>query len=112
MIVQCNDVKDVKVFLIKGHLTAGTCKIFSSELDKYIDESTRKVILDCSELDYIDSTGLGVMVKFYKNVTANGGNYVLAALQDKPRLVFEITRANRVFNIFKTVDEALRALDN
>ena len=70
------------------------------------------MILDCSELDYIDSTGLGVMVKFYKNVTANGGNYVLAALQDKPRLVFEITRANRVFNIFKTVDEALKALDN
>lgn len=57
-------------------------------------------------MDYIDSTGLGVVVRFFKEFTAQGGKFALASLQPKPKLVFEITRAYKIFDIFDSADLA------
>lgn len=99
------------VVSVEGRLTASTEGLFKSEMSGLLTKSA-KIVFDCSTLEYLDSTGLGLIVRFYKDVKARGGKMALAVLQPKPKLVFEITRANKIFDIFDSLDAAIEFLKN
>ena len=95
---------------IVGPLTAAT----SDELRRnfwpwYPQSGAQNVVLDLGGMDVMDSTGLGTLIGALKLVGEKGHDIKIAALQKRPRLVFEITRSYKVFEIFDTVDEALNA---
>ena len=64
------------------------------------------VLFDLSKMAHIDSSGLGMLVQVLQKVKAGGGKVVLAALQPGPKIVFDITKVNRVFEIVPTVEDA------
>jgi anti-sigma B factor antagonist len=59
----------------------------------------RKIILDCSEVDYISSAALNKLIIFLKKVTASGGRLTLCGLTPTVSEVFAVTRLNQKFNI-------------
>lgn len=93
----------------EGRLTVGTAEAFKKELDGFSAKAV-KIVLDCSKMEYIDSTGLGVVVRFFKDFTGRGGKFAISSLQPKPKLVFEITRAYKIFDIFDTTPAAIDSL--
>lgn len=103
------EIDGVLVIGIEGRLTAGSDGLFKSEMTGRMTKSD-KIVFDCSALEYIDSTGLGLIVRFYKDFTNGGGKFALAALQSKPKLVFEITRASKIFDLFDAVESAVEFL--
>jgi anti-sigma B factor antagonist len=95
---------------IKGALLAGNADGFRQQFDPWFGQAgCRHVVADLSELEVLDSTGLGHLIASLKRVSEKGGDLKLAGLQKRVRLVFEITRTYRVFEIFDTVEEALQA---
>lgn len=60
-------------------------------------------------MTHIDSSGLGLLVRALQKARAAGGEVRLACLQAHPRIVFDITKVFRVFEIFDTVEEARKA---
>lgn len=64
------------------------------------------VLFDLSNMVHIDSSGLGVLVQVLQKAKASGGKVVLAALQPAPKIVFDITKVSRVFEIVPTVEDA------
>ena len=64
------------------------------------------VLFDLSRMVHIDSSGLGVLVQILQKAKAGGGKVVLAALQPGPKIVFDITKVSRVFEIVPTVEDA------
>jgi len=64
------------------------------------------VVFDLSKMTHIDSSGIGVLVQVLQKAKAHGGTVTLAALQEGPRLAFEITKVNRVFRIVEKVEDA------
>ena len=64
------------------------------------------VLFDLSNMVHIDSSGLGVLVQVLQKAKAGGGKVVLAALQPGPKIVFDITKVSRVFEIVPTVADA------
>ena len=64
------------------------------------------VLFDLREMVHIDSSGLGVLVQVLQKAKAGGGKVVLAALQSGPKIVFDITKVSRVFEIVPTVEDA------
>ena len=64
------------------------------------------VLFDLSRMVHIDSSGLGMLVQVLQKVKAGGGKVVLAALQPGPKIVFDITKVSRVFDIVSTVADA------
>lgn len=64
------------------------------------------VVFDLEKMAHIDSSGIGVLVQVLQKAKAHGGHVVLAGLQAGPRLVFEITKVNRVFEIVDRVEDA------
>jgi len=64
------------------------------------------LVLDLSGLDFIDSTGLGVLVGALRRVRAGGGDLRVAAPQPGIARVFSVTGLDRVFGVFPSVDDA------
>lgn len=73
-------------------------------------EPGKKLVLDLSELDYIDSGHLGALVRCYKQVSEAGGRVVFCGLKPAVRETFLVTRLDRVLKIATTRSEAIRVL--
>ncbi|HWR01755.1 MAG TPA: STAS domain-containing protein [Chlorobaculum sp.] len=77
-------------------------KTFSSWL-----KQTRFLVLDCSALDFLDSSGLGAIVGCLRKTLEKEGELKLAGLNAKVAMVFELTQAERLFSIFVNTGDAL-----
>jgi anti-sigma B factor antagonist len=75
------------------------------------NSTTKNVVIDLKEVPMIDSAGLGVLIATLKQVRERGGDLKLAGMQKRVRLVFEITRTQRIFTISETVKEAIRSFE-
>ena len=90
---------------IEGRLVAAVAPALREELLSKMDDGTN-VLFDLSHMVHIDSSGLGVLVQILQKAKAGGGRVVLAALQSGPKIVFDITKVSRVFEIVPTVADA------
>ena len=75
----------------------------------WINQGNRRIVLDLSEVDFIDSSGLGAIVSSLKTL-GNDGDLVICGIRETVMGLFKITRMNRVFQIFATESEAIEAL--
>ena len=110
MVVNCSKVKGIGIVQVGAPLTAATVDSFREQLLNWqeAERDVRNYIIDLEKVDFMDSAGLGTLIAMLKRVTERGGDMKIACLQKKPRMVFEITRAYKVFEIYDTVDEALK----
>ena len=90
---------------IEGRFVAAVAPDLREEVSAKISDGTN-VLFDLGKMVHIDSSGLGVLVQVLQKVKAGGGKVILAALQSAPRIVFDITKVSRVFEIVPTVADA------
>ena len=106
------DIRDGRgVACLHGPLTAASAEAFREKFLRWVEDAAavRYFVLDLGEVEFLDSTGLGALVALLTRVTARGGDLRLARMPKKVRMIFEITRAHRIFEIFETVEEALES---
>lgn len=81
----------------------------SAELKEYILNSIKQgevnIIVQLGQVRFIDSSGLGALLAGFKNAERKSGKLVLANLQPQVMSMFELTRLNRVFEIYADVEE-------
>jgi len=90
---------------VDGRLVAAIAPNLREEILEKMNDGTN-VLFDLSRMVHIDSSGLGVLVQILQKAKAGGGKVVLAALQSGPKIVFDITKVSRVFEIVPTVADA------
>ena len=75
--------------------------ILTGFLSGYIDTATanRAIEIDCSQLDYISSSGLRLLLSLRKQVAADGGSLVIKNINDEIRKVFTLTGFFKLFDI-------------
>lgn len=100
----------VGIIEISGRLDAYNAPELRALYDSISDQATN-FIMDMGDCEFIDSTGLGTIVACLKSASQGGGDIHIARLQDKPRMVFDITRAHKIFHIFDDLDAALLAFE-
>jgi len=96
------------VVCLHGPLTIENVKLFQSAIRR--EEKADTVILDLTEVPYIDSSGLGSLVGAYISRQKMGRRVALAGVNDRIFNLFEVTRTDSLFLIFDTVGHALEAL--
>ena len=96
---------DVLKVDIEGRLVAAVAPSLREEVLSKMKEGTN-VLFDLSRMVHIDSSGLGVLVQVLQKAKAGGGKVILAALQPGPKIVFDITKVSRVFEIVPTTEDA------
>lgn len=101
----------VSILRYKGErLDAHNSDALKAKIKETFEGGVKSVLVDLAEVRFIDSSGLGALVSGFKNAVAFKGVLALTGFQDQVRSMFELTRLNRVFDIYATREEALAAL--
>src|SRR5437016_12534358 len=109
MIDRSNSYPLQEVLVLSGPLTAGNGAIFQNAMRR--EEPAQTVILDLSDVPYIDSAGLGLLVSAQVSRQKSGRRMVLSGINPRVQKLFDITRVTDLFLIFSHAQEAVAALD-
>jgi anti-anti-sigma factor len=96
------------VFSPSGELDHHTAELLSGPLTAALDAGVSRLVIDCAELEFCDSTGLNVLLGARLRAESTGGRVLLAAMRPTVARVFEITGAEAVFTIYDALDQALQ----
>jgi anti-anti-sigma factor len=101
---------DVVIVSIDNHLDTVSAPQFEARLLGLIGAGERRVIVDCAQLEYVNSAGLKVFLLAAKELESLGGQFVLCTLSPGVLMVFETIGFTRIMNIAATREEALRRI--
>lgn len=100
----------VTVVTVVGELDVYTAPYLRELLVELVNHGRVFLVLDMTTVDYLDSTGFGVVVSGLKRVRANDGMMALVVPEDRIRKIFRITGLTKVFPLFDTVEPAVEFL--
>jgi anti-sigma B factor antagonist len=89
----------VATVAVSGEVDVATAPLLRAGLHSVVDEGAGRLRIDLTEVTFIDSAGLGVLIGILKRLRENGGTVELAQLQPGPRKVVEITGLDDLFVI-------------
>ncbi|MEV6649416.1 STAS domain-containing protein [Streptomyces sp. NPDC051219] len=90
-----------------GELDHHTAELLREPLDACLEAGSTRLVVDCSRLEFCDSTGLNVLLGARLKAEAAGGAVHLAGMLPVVARVFEITGAESVFTVHESLDAAL-----
>jgi anti-sigma B factor antagonist len=102
---------DRTVVAVGGEIDVYTAPKLREHLIDLVSGGTNHLIIDMEGVDFLDSTGLGVLVGGLKRVRSQDGSLHLVCTQDRILKIFRITGLTKVFPIHASVAEALAAAD-
>lgn len=108
MIEKIGDIAGQGVLCLHGPLTMENVRPFQNAIRR--EENADTVILDLSEVPYMDSSGLGSLVSTYVSRQKAGKRVALAGVNERVYRLFEITKVESLFLIFETIEQAVAAL--
>ncbi|MFF0430565.1 STAS domain-containing protein [Streptomyces sp. NPDC004520] len=105
--VEVRDVAGSTLLTPVGELDHHTAELLRTPLDAALDAGRARIVVDCSGLEFCDSTGLNVLLGARLRAQAAGGGVHLVAMRPAVARVFHITGADAVFTVHETLDTAL-----
>jgi len=102
----------IVVLDLAGDLDSRSSCIAKDEIKSIIDEGVNVVLINMDAVPYIDSAGLGMLVSALKAARLQAGNIYLAGLTDQVKMVIELTRLDRIFTIFDSVENGITSLND
>ena len=100
---------DVWVLTVSGELDYAECAGFRMYIDRILKAVPPTIVIDFSGLDYLDSSGLGLLLSLSREYGTSGGRLALVT-NATVNTILEITRLSAVFTTAATLDEALQRL--
>lgn len=94
---------------VSGEIDVYTAPVLRERLNDLVGEGHHHLVVDMEKVDFLDSTGLGVLVGGLKRVRSHDGSLHLVCTQEKILKVFRITGLTKVFPIHDSVDAAVAA---
>jgi anti-sigma B factor antagonist len=91
---------------VRGEVDVYTSSVLRERLVELIDGGQRRVVVDLDRVDFLDSSGLGVLVGALRRLRTAGGELTLVCTNEKLLKVFRITALDRVFTIHDSVEAA------
>jgi anti-sigma B factor antagonist len=99
-----------EVLELRGDIDLNEKPKVAAQLEPLIERQITGIVIDLSQVPYVDSSGLAIFIDALQRVQQYGGKLALAGLQDNVRLVFQISRLDKVFPIFADSQSALAAV--
>jgi anti-sigma B factor antagonist len=108
--IQVRQVDGVAVVLPDGFINAHTVRQFESTLEELVESGQYTILLNCKDLNYISSAGLGAIMGLIEIVRENGGDILLCSLQENVYAIFDTLGFTQLYKVFETEGDALHSL--
>jgi len=96
---------DIVIYSIKGDIDINSSPQVRESFEKLVNEKAMKIVINLAEVSYIDSSGLATLVEMLKKTRGYGGKIRLSNLAAKVRSLFEITKLEKLFDIYDTEEQ-------
>ncbi|MBC8412623.1 MAG: STAS domain-containing protein [Nitrospira sp.] len=100
MTISEETLNTIVILKFKGRLDASSAKAVKDKVGLLVKNGRPLLVFDMEAVDFIDSSGLGVLVASLRTVNKVEGDIKIASLQAQVRSIFELTRMHRLFEIF------------
>lgn len=94
------------VFPLEGEIDLHISPAVAISLHEIIAKKPARLLVDLSRVNYMDSSGLAVLIDAMQKVQKYGGTFGVVGMQESVRSIFEIARLDQVFRIFPSVEAA------
>lgn len=102
---------DITIIELTGRITLGReSSQIETNVVKLLNEGARNLVMDLSKVDYIDSTGIGIIAYCFGKITQAGGRCRVAGARGLVMDLFRITRLESVIQFFPDVESACESL--
>jgi anti-sigma B factor antagonist len=99
----------IEIVEVEGEIDVYTAPRLRELLIELVNTGFFQLVVNMEKVEFLDSTGLGVLVGGLKRVRAHDGSLDLVCTQERILKIFRITGLTKVFGIHDTVDEAIKA---
>ncbi|MFA4996045.1 MAG: STAS domain-containing protein [Patescibacteria group bacterium] len=100
------------VISLEGEVDIYTSPQLKQQIMDTMKEDGVNLIVDLNKVDYLDTTGLGVMLSSLRRIREQDGNLALACSSPRILNVFNYTDLNKTFDIYATVEEAVASISD
>ena len=102
--------KDIAILHFSGNLFGNpdSAEQLPNEVKKIIDDGIKKVVFDFKNVKLMNSNGMGILIRSYRTLKSADADLKLSCLNEKINGVMDITKMNTVFEIYQTIEEAVR----
>ncbi|MFA4973512.1 MAG: STAS domain-containing protein [bacterium] len=111
MNIEVKQQGDIQVMHCGGSLDADTVTSFKKVAYDLVGAGSTRIVIDCANLTFIDSMGLGVLISLLRRVRQRNGDVKVASLSDEVKTIFEVTRLHRLFEVCADWNTAVRKFD-
>lgn len=103
-------INDVVILNLKGNLMGGPEAVSLNEtINRFLDEGIYKLVINLENVERINSSGLGILIKVFTTFKNNGGELKLTNISEKIMNLFKMTRLDSIFTPYQNVDAALNS---
>jgi anti-sigma B factor antagonist len=107
-----HQVKNVNVLKLSGSFDIYAAKVVREWMNTATQLVPSNIVVDLSDVDFIDSTALATLIQGMKRARSNQGDIRLSGLRQPVRMVLELTRLDKMFEIYVGSEEAIRAFQS
>jgi anti-sigma B factor antagonist len=101
----------INIFELKGKVMGGPeSAAFHEDLKKAVSDGQRQVVLDLGEVEWMNSSGLGLLISALSTMRNAGGELKLARVTDKIESLLVITKLNSIFEVHPDVKAAVTSM--
>jgi anti-sigma B factor antagonist len=100
----------ITVFAVAGPLEAGHLDRLRHEAREAVTSAAPHLLFDLSQVEFVDSSGIGLLIELFKHAKLEGGELIVAGLTRYPSELFRILRLDQYIRSYPGRDEALTAL--
>lgn len=106
MIIETYYRENIKIIKIKGQVSLDNHDELYKSLINCV-KGEKRVVLDLEQLSYLNSMGLGTIIKIYSKLKKNNCKLVLCCLNDNIKELFAITKLDKVLDIYDSLEKAI-----
>jgi len=109
--LETRDEGDKTVVSVSGEIDVYTAPKLREQIVQLVEDGRYHLVVDMEQVEFLDSTGLGVLVGGLKRVRAHDGSLHLVCTQERILKIFRITGLTKVFPVHASVADAVAAQD-
>lgn len=109
MNLETEKIHNIIIVKLQGALEVSIQTVLKEKLQDIAAQNDNDVVLDFLNVQFIDSACLGALVALLKRLREHKGDIKMACMNEDVRSIFQITRLDRVFEIFETKEEAVNS---
>jgi anti-sigma B factor antagonist len=108
--VHATQKDEARVLYIDGYINAHTVQDFERSVLSALEDKNYRILINCQDLQYINSSGLGVLMGVIEEIQDNGGFLYLSNMNETVYNIFDTLGFTHLFKVYKTEEEAFSNL--